>query len=434
VKFLPTLPSILTKGILTTLKTIAENNDIKIDGELLKESFKELIIGLNEKYSEKVVILVDEYDRPLISHLGMGKEKLKIAIENRTILKEFFGTIKGSSVSAALRFVFFTGISKFSKVSIFSDLNNLDDLTMQDEFCSILGYTQDELNVYFERYIQKLAQQQKLSILETHEKIEQWYNGYRFTEKDSKIYNPFSVLKLLKYNKFQNYWFETATPTFLANLIKEKQYPIPDIETLELDSNSFSVYDLERLELEPLLFQTGYITIKDVKDNFYKLGYPNQEVKISFTSYLYNQLVIISRASIKAQYAHLNQYLQSEQIELFIETANAILSSIPYPHIDDQDEHYYHTVFYLMLSASGVLVPTEVLTSYGRIDMEVYFDDKVYVIELKCNQTAEKAIEQIKAKKYHEKHVHSDKKIVLMGINFDTHERRITDWKIETLP
>jgi len=424
-------PKSLGLGIHKRLTQIAETYQIDFHEDYLKEGFKEIILNLYEKYQTKVVILVDEYDKPLIEHLGFGANRLEIAKENRDLLKQFFGILKDADVSEVLRFIFLTGISKFSKVSIFSDLNNLDDLTMQEEFCSILGYTQDELNVYFERFIDKLAEQQKISKPETLKKIERWYNGYRFTEQDIKVYNPFSVLKLLKYNKFQNYWFETATPSFLLNLIKEKQYPISEIETLELDVNSFSVYDLEYLELEPLLFQTGYITIEDVKDNFYKLRYPNQEVKISFSSYLYNQFVNISRSSIKKQYARLNQHLQAEQIEKFIDTTNAILSSIPYQHIYDQDEHYYHTVFYLMLSAGGVPVQTEVLSSHGRIDMEVHFCDKVYVIELKCDQAAEKAIEQIKTKKYHEKHLHSDKKLFLLGINFDTQERRITDWKME---
>jgi hypothetical protein len=196
---------------------------------------------------------------------------------------------------------------------------------------------------------------------------------------------------------------------------------------------SFSTYDLERLDLEPLLFQTGYITIRGFDGVRYQLGYPNQEVKNAFLSFLYKNLVEIPRTTIKEQYTLLHEFLAQEKLEPFIETANAILAAIPYEHIGDQDEHYYHTVFYLMLSASGVLVQTEPLTSIGRIDMEVYFPDKVYIVELKCNQSAEQAIAQIKAKKYFEKHLHGGRKILLLGVNFSTKERRITEWQVETM-
>ncbi len=188
------------------------------------------------------------------------------------------------------------------------------------------------------------------------------------------------------------------------------------------------------MELEPLLFQTGHVTIKDIKDYFYRLGYPNQEVKVSFLNYLFNQIIKISSPSIKEEFAYLNQYLEQGQNEKFINTVNVILASIPYQHIYDQDEHYYYSVFYLMLFASGAQVYTEVLTSLGsRIDLEVYFDDKIYIIELKCNQPAGKAIEQIRQKKYFEKHENSGKKILLMGIIFDTEQRRGVDWKIENI-
>jgi hypothetical protein len=230
---------------------------------------------------------------------------------------------------------------------------------------------------------------------------------------------------------FQNYWFDTATPAFLVNLIKEKKYPIPDIENLQLTEMSFSTYDLDSLDLEPLLFQTGYITIHGFDGVRYQLGYPNQEVKNAFLSYLYKSFVEIARTTVKEQYTRLHEFLAQEKLEQFIETTNAILAAIPYEHIRDQDEHYYHTVLYLMLSASGVLVQTEPLTSIGRIDMEVHFPDKVYIVELKCNQSAELAIAQIKEKKYFEKHLHGGRKILLLGINFSTKERRIAEWRVE---
>jgi hypothetical protein len=347
------------------------------------------------------------------------------------VLREFYGVLKGGNVGKAIRFVFLTGISKFARVSIFSELNNLDDLSMQEPYSALLGYTEEELQRYFEPYIRQLAERMKAPADETLRDIRTWYNGYRFSDQEVKVYNPFSVARLLKQCKFQNYWFDTATPAFLVNLITERNYPIPAIETLELTQEDFSVYDLDDLALEPLLFQTGYVTIKERQDELYRLGYPNQEVKNSFLNFLYNKLVDLPNKGLQAQYKKLNLHLRREEFETFIEIANAVLSAIPYEHIRDQNEHYYHTVFYLMLSASGVLVQSEPLTVIGRIDMEVYFSDKVYIVELKCNQSADEAIAQIKAKKYFEKHLHGGRKILLLGVNFSTAERRITEWRVE---
>jgi len=296
-----------------------------------------------------------------------------------------------------------------------------------------LGYTQEELERAFADFIRALAENSNESERTVLDKLKTWYNGYRFTVKDALVYNPYSIVNVFEKGLFQNYWFETATPKFLVDLIKERQYAVPLIENLELTEQDFAVYDLDSLRLEPLLFQTGYVAIKDHEGELYRLGYPNQEVKSSFLSHFYDRLVDLPDNGLRSQYKKLHIYLSQEQLDLFIETANAILSAIPYPHIEGQDEHYYHTVFYLMLAASGVLVQTEVLTSRGRIDMEVHFRDRIYLVELKCNQSADQAIAQIKEKKYFEKHLQSGKKILLLGINFSTPERRIAGWQVEVM-
>ncbi len=426
-------PEALRQALVDTISLLGKQEGIAFESSLLRNRFAELIFGMFEKYQQRVAILIDEYDQPLISHLGKGEEALEIAKKNRDVLREFYGVLKGGNVGKALRFVFLTGISKFARVSIFSELNNLRDLTMHPAYAGLLGYTQAELEQNFSAYFPKLSKDVEDTEPELLHKLKTWYNGYRFTIEDVLVYNPFSILNVFDKGIFQNYWFDTATPAFLVNLITEKKYPIPDIENLQLTEMSFSTYDLDRLDLEPLLFQTGYITIRGFDGVRYQLGYPNQEVKNAFLSYLYKSLVEIPRTTIKEQYILLHEFLAHEKLEQFIETANAILAAIPYEHIRDQDEHYYHTVFYLMLSASGVLVHTEPLTSIGRIDMEVHFLDKVYIVELKCNQSAEQAIAQIKEKKYFEKHLHGRKKIILLGINFSTEERRITEWQVEVM-
>ncbi|MGH7599445.1 MAG: AAA family ATPase [bacterium] len=426
-------PEVLRQALVDTISLFGKQEGIAFESSLLRNRFAELIIGIFEKYQHRVAILIDEYDQPLISHLGKGEEELEIAKQNRDVLREFYGVLKGGNVGKALRFVFLTGISKFSRVSIFSELNNLRDLTMHPAYAGLLGYTQEELEKNFAAHISRLNKDTEKTKTEVLNELKLWYDGYRFTIEDALVYNPFSILNVFDKGIFQNYWFDTATPAFLVNLITERNYPIPAIETLELAQDDFSVYDLEDLALEPLLFQTGYVTIKDRQGELYRLGYPNQEVKNSFLNFLYNKLVNLPNKGLQAQYKKLHLYLRQEQLDLFIETTKAILAAIPYEHIRDQDEHYYHTVFYLMLSASGVLVQTEPLTSIGRIDMEMHFSDKVYIVELKCNQSAEQAIAQIKAKKYFEKHLHGGRKIILLGINFSTEERRITEWRVEVV-
>ncbi len=426
-------PIALRKGILNRLQQISLEHDLDFKQDMIPEGFRDVVINLNRKYQRSVVILVDEYDRPIIEHLGRGSEHLEVAKENRYILKSFYSILKDADVSAVVRFVLLTGISKFSKVSIFSELNNLDDLTLQKDYSGLLGYTEDELFKYFSNHVENLSKELGVTETELKHRIQDWYNGYCFADPNIKVYNPFSILSLFKQREFKNFWFETATPNFLLNLIKEKKYSIPSMETLELPEDRFSAYDLDFLRIEPLLIQTGYLSIQSIKGNLYKFGFPNHEVKSSFLDYLYNQIVEIDNISVKEQFRDLHDYLKREAFEGFITTINAILSSIPYQHIYDQDEHYYHTVFYLMLSASGVSVSTEVLTAYGRIDLEVHFQEKIYIIELKCNQTAKQAIQQIKEKKYFEKHLGSQKKIILLGINFGTRQRRILDWKVERL-
>ncbi len=426
-------PKNFETSLLHGLDQIAERHGLALKQTLLPNKLVELIGVMHRHFQQKVVILVDEYDKPIITHLGQGEAALEIAKQNRALMKEFFSVLKGADVSNLLRMVFITGISKFSKVSIFSELNNLQDLSMQESFAGVLGYTQQELEQCLGEWIAEFARRRQMNESEIFLLLKDWYNGHRFTLDRLQVYNPFSIINALAQYKFKNFWFESGTPSFLANLIKEKNYPIPDIESLNVPDELFSTYEIENLQLEPLLFQTGYVTIHDFDGMLYRLGYPNQEVKVSFLSYLYQSLVPISSTVLKGQFVRLHQYLAQEELESFIATTNAILAAIPYTQIGAQGEHYYHTVFYLMLAASGVLVRSEVLTSLGRMDMAVEFKDKVFIVELKCDQPAEEALRQIRAKRYHEKYMESGRRIHLLGINFDTKQRAITDWQTEVV-
>ncbi len=426
-------PNKLERSLLAVLDRSANTHGLTLKSDLLPLKFVELLLELAGKYRQKVVVLVDEYDKPIVTHLGEGEAGLKIAEQNRAILKKFFGVLKEIDVSANLRFVFITGVSKFSKVSLFSELNNLQELSMHADYAGMLGYTQEELERHFSDRIAEFARRQQTTNEDILRKLREWYNGYRFTKAEVQVYNPFSIVNVFAEYDFKTFWFETGTPSFLVNLIREKDYPIPQIEDIEIPEKAFSSYELENLRLEALLFQTGYVTIRDYEGELYRLDYPNQEVKTSFSEYLYDRLVNGVDTILKSQFKRLHLYLAKEDVAQFIETTNAILSAIPYAQHQQQGEAFYHTIFYLMVAASGVLVQTEALASRGRMDIAVEFDDKVYVIELKCNQSAEQALAQIHAKKYHEKYVQSGRKIYLLGIDFDTQQRAITEWKLESV-
>jgi hypothetical protein len=416
----------LNESLLFYLHRIGSEHGIDNAVESLPEAFSLTIIGLFRKYQERVAVLIDEYDKPIIDHLGRGEDHLKTGKENRDRLKQFFGVLKSGEVSAVLRLVFITGISKFARVSIFSDLNNLDDISMQEPYDAFLGYTHEELESCFRDPITRLIARMKTSAETIQKDMQNWYDGYRFTESETQVYNPFSIVNFLKTGKFANYWFETATPTFLLNLIRENAYPVADIENMELPKELITVYDLDYLSLEPLLFQTGYITIKGYADEMYRMGYPNQEVKTSFLSYLLNDFVRIQNLRVMGAYKRLYRLLNEKNADEFIRVVKSIFASIPYTQIANQGEVYYHTVFYLMLSASGVDVDTEVLSNAGRLDMKAEFSDKIYIIELKCDQGPDKAIEQILEKRYYEKYLHSGKGIPTTTlINIDLSHNQI---------
>jgi len=423
-------PENLKLSLQRTLQQTAGACDVSSDAPLLKNQFKELVLSLYQKTGMPVVILIDEYDKPLIDHLGKGKKALEIAKANRDILKYFFGVIKDGDVSPALGLVFITGVSKFSRVSIFSELNNLEDLTMTEPYADMLGYTQEELEKYFSPHIGQFSEKTGMSESEITEMLGRYYNGYRFSKRNVRVYNPFSVLSALKQRDFRNYWFETGTPTFLVNLLKERDYPVVKIENLQLDEQIFSVYEIGCLQPEALLYQTGYITIRDVEDGIFSFQYPNQEVRISFLKFLMFSY-IPGNGSDKSLFLRLSGFLKQENTDAFMETVTAIFASIPYALETKRDEAYFHTIFYLMVCASGVNALSEIMTCKGRIDLAMEFPDKIYIIEFKCNRSAQAAIDQIREKGYADRYRQRGKKIILMGISFDSEKRNVGEWKSE---
>jgi hypothetical protein len=415
------------------LNYIAEEYGIELDLKpYLDIVFTDLIHKLHTKTGMKVVVLVDEYDGPIINHIN----DIPKANENRDLLRNFYKVLKDED--ASLRFVFLTGVSKFAKTSIFSGLNNLEILTMDQKASSLLGYTQDELEFYFKDHINELSKTFSLTKEKTLSKIRYWYNGYRFSEAKIKVYNPFSTLLLFKKQKFSSHWFATGTPTFLINLIKKEN---PDIENFEKEVNisefELDSYDLESIPVIPLMFDTGYLTIKEAKCRAdmtsFSLSYPNNEVKIALIHNLLAGYSEENSANVSSFVIALSDMILENDLESFMSKLKSYFASIPYDIVPKRnlDEKYFQLIFYLLMRSTSFNVNIEDRTSDGRIDLVLEADDNIYLFELKIDSSAEAALKQIKDKKYYEKYSNIPKKLFLIGINFDTKTRNISEYLVE---
>jgi len=419
----PFTPDELKSGIISNLNSIARKYEIELTENIYEHRFKELI----EKLSRlgQIVILIDEYDKPIIDHI----EKPELAKEMREILKGFYSIIKSSD--EYLRFVFLTGVSKFSKAGAFSGLNNLEDISMDRNFSAMLGITQEELKDNFNEYILEFSNKQNLTEEELLAKIKYWYNGYCFSGDCEKVYNPFSTLLLFQNKEFKNYWFETGTPSFLVKLMRENDFSLPDLESIEVEPEYFSTYDLENLNPLPLLYQTGYLTIKEKNEEFgsYILGFPNYEVKNSFTNYL---SVHFFQAKRDMPINNLIRALRTKDFDSFFTILRSIFANIDYDlHIPQ--EKYYQTVFYLVFTLIGLRVSAEVKTNIGRIDA-VIEDKDIYLFEFKFNDTAKSALAQIHKNKYFEKYLSRDTTqqnsgLYLFGVEFK--DKTVGEWIVE---
>ncbi|KXS45293.1 MAG: AAA ATPase, partial [Halanaerobium sp. T82-1] len=333
---------------------IAARYNIDLIVEEAYYMFPELIEKLYNKFDQDVVILIDEYDKPIISNLKSplkeNNANFKVIDENQDYLKMLYDYLK--PLEGYLEKVFITGVSKFSKLSIFSTLNNLFEIDQESKFAEIMGYTEAELNKYFKPHLHfaKLAEKNGLTISECRKKFKQMYNGFRFTEKDSRVYNPFSVGSALKNTRFDNYWFKSGTPTFLIELIKKENFQITNLNNLEVNKNKLDATDIKKLKLIPLLFQTGYLTIKKIKNKeIYKLGYPNLEVEKSLTQNILDEFTN-EKIELPLIY-YIKKSLINKNLEKFIEQMKSIfagLVNINIPKSLQDREAYYNSLFYLI--------------------------------------------------------------------------------------
>ncbi len=406
---------IFREEITKQLIEIGLDYNISITEKTIILAFKQLLTKLSK--TNKVVILIDEYDKPIIDYIT-DKDKSKL---NRNVLREFYGLIK--DYDEHIKFCLLTGVSKFSKVSVFSGLNNLYDITLDRNFSTICGITQDELNKYFDDRLPAIADEYGITIEELKLKIKEWYNGYSW-DGVNKLYNPFSILNFFNSYKFDNFWFSSGTPTFLIEKFRESKTVIEDIKEFKTASTFFDQSEIDIIDFRPLLFQTGYLTVKeyDFINNIYTLGYPNKEVKDAFLSYIAATFVEKSPGDLGYLNTYLRLSLMNNDLNGFFKYLKSIFSSIPYQlHI--ANEAYYHSLFYLIMELTGIEMDLEVSTNKGRIDGVIEFEEVIYIIEFKYlsdNKNVEEllntAINQIKTKEYFAPYLKKGKSIKYLAI------------------
>lgn len=413
----------LETAIDKQLTIIAKSYNIRLKEQTNGTKLEELIIQLSKK--EQVVIIIDEYDKPIIDYM----DDIPKAEENRDILKSFYSVFKDAD--KYLKFFFLTGVSKFSQVSIFSDLNNLEDITIDGKYSQIVGWTKEEVEHYFPDYISEIAEKYKNVYPEIMPQIKKMYNGYSW-DGENFVHNPVSLMNLFKKQEFGNYWFATGTPTFLMKIIKKRQLTSFDIENQYTSSDLLDKYDFTNINLNSLLFQTGYLTMKskNFRTGRIKLDYPNQEVALAFSKNILNTQSNTNAEISQSLLYKIIDSLFDKKIDVFIKSINVLFKNIAYQLIEDK-EKYFHSLFFLIVKLLGVEVEVEIQTIDGRIDAVLKTETTIYIVEFKINQSAKKAIEQIKEKEYALKYANDTREIQLLGINFETEKMKIEEYILE---
>lgn len=388
----------------------------------LATNLENLVLTLRKKYSSKVVILIDEYDKPILDNIT-DPERAKIA---RALLRDFYGSIK--DLDEYLKFVFITGVSKFSKMNLFSGLNNLEDITISPKFAEIAGYTQNDLETVFAEHLENADK----------EMVKRWYNGYNYFGEP--LYNPFDILLFISNDlEFQNYWWESGNPSFLIEKLKEQKFHVPDFENLEVSKEILNMFDIERIDIIALLWQTGYLTF-DSKVNLagrilYKMKIPNLEVRTSLNELILRYFTDLSSETARSEIAAYKSIVNNDPVG-FKNILHALFVAIPYNDYVKNNiecfEGYYAAVVYSFVSALGFDIVGEDVTNKGRIDLTIKASASFFIIEFKVD-TDEPAIEQIKKRKYYEKYRNTGKPICILGFNFSSEDRSIKEFQWENI-
>ena len=386
-----------------------------------KQCFERLLISAYEKYNQKVVILIDEYDKPILDNIT-DKE---VAREMRDVMKDFYGVIKDND--AYIRFVFITGVSKFSKMNLFSGLNNLNDITLDEKYATICGYTHGDLLTVFEEHLRGADM----------EGVKKWYNGYNYL--GDKVYNPFDILLFIdKGFEFRNYWWNTGNPSFLIDMLKTRNYYIPQLENFTANEEILDTFDVDHIELVALLWQTGYLTITGKRVTpfgvKYTLNVPNKEVQTSLNSLFINYLTRQITEKLKFQ-DRLYEMLDKPDLDGFKDALSSLFASIPYSNFTNSKlpeyEGYYASVIYAYLASTGLDLIPEDITNLGRMDLTVKLEGKVFIFEFKLAEKATgNALKQIKEKRYWEKYQDAES-VYLVGIEFSREKRNVVGYEWE---
>ena len=402
----------VSQALTEEVDRLAAAFGLSLTGTSLQAKFSELIREAGSE--QRVVLLIDEYDKPIIDYL----DDVPQAERNRDALKQFYSVIKGSD--PYLELVFITGVSAFSKVSIFSDLNNLENITLSPFANDLVGISQQELEHYFADEIAQLDKQA----------IKDWYNGYRWHGTTS-LYNPFSLLSYLKNRIFEVYWFATGTPTFLVKeMRKQNIYRLRNLIATGLDLTDFNI---ARLDPMVILFQTGYLTVEKyfAEDQAYVLTYPNREVRRSLDKLLLEAYLHYPEDNLLARILRLRNALRAGDFDTVVELLNASLADLPAHLWKGQTEHFYHAIVHLTFSLLGTYIRSEVNSARGRCDAIVETDTAVYAIEFKRDQSAGAALQQIADRGYVAPYADSPKQRFAVGVNFDSATKRIADWTVQ---
>ena len=398
-----------------------------IDKSLSPETrFYNVIRRAYEQTGCQVVVLVDEYDKPLLATI----DNKPLHDAYRDTLKAFFSVLK--SLDACIRFGFITGVSKFSHVSVFSDLNNLNDISMHPRYVDICGISGNELHDYFDSSIHELADANGMTYEETSERLRKHYDGYHFRENSVGVYNPFSLLNTFESLVFNDYWFATGTPTFLVKLLQAKNYKLGDLEGKKVMPDALSTTDTAMSDPLPVLYQSGYLTIKGYDRNMriYTLGYPNEEVERGFLNFLLPYYTPISNDDKASFLSGFVMAVNEGRPEDFLLLTQTMLAGRDY-RIAGEAEKYFQNTFYLIFQLLGFNAQVEQATSQGRIDLVIQTKDFVYIMELKLDKTAEEALAQIKEKGYARPFQGDGRKKFLIGVNFSSETRTLEKWIVE---
>lgn len=390
-----------------------------------EERFQHVIINAYKKTGKKVVILVDEYDKPLLQVF----DNKPLLDEYRKILKAFYGVEK--TMDAYIQFGLFSGVTKFSKVSVFSDLNNLTDISLDLRYATLCGITEEEIHNQFDEAIAQLSEACGISKNKCYERLRENYDGYRFHHKAPGVYNPFSLLTALARNEFGSYWFETGTPTILVEVLKRTDYSLSQLSNEEATADLLG--NLDDMENSPiaLLYQSGYLTIKDYDERFgtYLLGFPNREVEEGFTRYLVPYYTPLKKEQTATFVKGFVKDIEEGEPEKFMSRLETLFANGNYQIAGDA-ELYFSNALYVVFQLMGFYVEVERATSDGRIDMIVKTSDYIYILEFKLDKTADEALQQINDKEYAKPFEHDSRHIYKIGVNFSTKTRRIDSWKI----